>query len=53
MIQLICIILMLIATNQTFAMLLQKDKVKDWEVLVSVSGVLEAIGWGAVFSWSF
>ena len=53
MIQLACGILMLIATNQTFGMMLQKDKIKDWEVLVSISGILEALGWGAVLNWSF
>jgi len=48
-----CLILMLIATNQTLQMILVKDKMPDWIVLVVVSGVLDAVGWVAVLDWSF
>jgi hypothetical protein len=53
MIQLACLLLCLIATNQTFSMILNKDKIKDAIVLIVVSGVLDAIGWWMVLDWSF
>jgi hypothetical protein len=48
-----CLILMLIATNQTLQMILTKDKIKDATVLIVVSGVLDAVGWWMVLDWSF
>ena len=53
MIQMACLILMLIATNQTLQMILTKDKINDATVLIVVSGVLDAVGWVAVLDWSF
>ena len=53
MIQLACLLLCLIATNQTLQMILTKDKIKDATVLIVVSGVLAAVGWVAVLDWSF
>jgi len=53
MIQLACLLLCLIATNQTFSMILNKEKIKDATILIVVSGVLDAVGWVAVLDWSF
>jgi hypothetical protein len=46
-----CLILMLIATNQTFQMILTKDKLKDATVLITISGFLNLIGWVMVLDW--
>lgn len=51
MIQLACLLLCLIATNQTFQMILTKDKTQDEIVLIVVSGVLVAVGWVMVLDW--
>lgn len=53
MIQLACLLLCLIATNQTFAMLLQKEKIKDAWILIGISLLFDSIAWVLVFGWSF